>query len=450
MVNATGFLALVTPTRLSESYITDHSPLPHPREKPRSILLGFAQENQCALRQCFVSPFKSDSHGRIDLLTAQGILITAEFMKRRDIIVIGGSAGGFTALEQIAGVLPRDLRAAVFVVLHRSPRLLWPDKSPSENPDWVVAELCKKTKPPVQSAADLERFEHGRIYCGPSDKHLYLENGITRLESSPKEHHFRPSIDVLFRSAASVYGRRTIGVLLSGMLRDGTSGLWQIRKHGGLTIAQDPSEAAYPDMPANAIEDNAVDEILPAREIGRRLIELTTSDQPDQREKQPVRVLIVEDERVVAMNLEKRLRNLGYEIAGVAVSGKAAIELAGRTLPDLILMDIHLEGPIRGTEAARHIWEKFQIPIVYATAYADSATLNEVKDTAAYGYIVKPFRPKDIQAAIELALDRRDWHNDGAKTPQYLRILNSSGRNVAKPKSERACVRSTRLFRAST
>src|SRR5215467_2118055 len=108
-----------------------------------------------------------------------------------------------------------------------------------------------------------------------------------RLESSPKEHRFRPSIDVLFRSAASVYGRRTIGVLLSGMLRDGTSGLWQIRKHGGLTIAQDPSEAAYPEMPANAIEDNAVDEILPAREIGRRLVGLTTSDQPDQ-DKQPV------------------------------------------------------------------------------------------------------------------------------------------------------------------
>jgi hypothetical protein len=79
---------------------------------------------------------------------------------------------------------------------------------------------------------------------------------------------------------------------------------------------------------------------------------------PDQREKQSVRVLIVEDERIVAMNLEKCLRNLRYEIAGVAVSGEAAIELAGLTLPDLILMDIHLEGPIRGTEAARpHLGE---------------------------------------------------------------------------------------------
>ena len=74
-------------------------------------------------------------------------------------------------------------------------------------------------------------------------------------------------------------------------------------------------------------------------------------------------------------------------------------------------MDIQLEGSIRGTEAARRIWEKFQIPIVYATAYADSATLNEVKETAAYGYIVKPFRPKDIQATIELALDRREKEN---------------------------------------
>src|SRR5262249_12883983 len=155
-----------------------------------------------------------------------------------------------------------------------------------------------------------ERFQYGRIYCGPADKHLYLENGITRLESSPKEHRFRPSIDVLFRSAASVYGRRTIGALLSAMLRDGTSGLWQSRKRGGVTIRKAPSEGAYPEMPANAIEDNAVDEILLAREIGRCLIELTTSDRPDEREKQSVRVLIVEDERLVALNLEKRLCNL--------------------------------------------------------------------------------------------------------------------------------------------
>ena len=229
------------------------------------------------------------------------------------------------------------------------------------------------------------------------------------LRAVQKEHQFRPSIDVLFRSAASVYGRRTIGVLLSGLLRDGSAGLWQIRKHGGVTIAQDPSDAAFPDMPANAIEDDAVDEILPACEIGPYLIGLTT--RPDQREKQPVRVLIVEDERIVAMNLEKRLRSLGYEIAGVAVSGEAAIELAGQTLPDVILMDIHLEGPIQGTEAARHNWEKFQIPIIYATAYADAATLDEVKDTVAYGYIVKPFRPKDIQATIQLALDRREKEN---------------------------------------
>jgi len=85
-------------------------------------------------------------------------------------------------------------------------------------------------------------------------------------------------------------------------------------------------------------------------------------------------VLIVEDERIVAINLEKRLGKLGYEVGGVVSSGEAAIELAGRILPDVILMDIHLAGSIRGTEAARQIWEKLQTPVVYLTAFDDDKT----------------------------------------------------------------------------
>ena len=96
-------------------------------------------------------------------------------------------------------------------------------------------------------------------------------------------------------------------------------------------------------------------------------------------------VLIVEDERIVAINLEKRLGKLGYEVGGVVSSGEAAIELAGRILPDVILMDIHLAGSISGTEAARQIWEKLQTPVVYLTAFDDDKTLDEVKTTEPYG-----------------------------------------------------------------
>jgi len=111
---------------------------------------------------------------------------------------------------------------------------------------------------------------------------------------------------------------------------------------------------------------------------------------------------------VVALNLEKRLHELGYTVAGSTGSGEGAIELAEQTQADVVLMDIHLSGSLDGVETARRLWERFQIPVVYVTAYADAATLEEVKTTEPYGYVVKPFRPDDIHVALQLALERRD------------------------------------------
>ena len=332
-------------------------------------------------------------------------------MPGRDIIVVGGSAGGIDAARRLLEQLPPGLPAAIFVVQHRfdtSPPV-GSRALPGETPDFLGELIGKSTRLPVSAAEDGEHFQHSRIYIAPAGRHLLIERGVVRLESGPKEIWARPSVDALFRSAALVYGRRVVGVLLSGALHDGTAGLWQIKKYGGVAIIQDPGETQYPSMVLSARDNVPVDYCLPVEDIARKVIALATEQPapPPLTGPQSARILIVEDERVVAMNLEKRLRNLGYEIAGVAGSGEAAIELAGRTLPDLVLMDIRLEGSIRGTEAARRIWKQFQIPIVYATAYADAATLDEVKATEAYGYIVKPFRPKDIQATIQLALDRR-------------------------------------------
>jgi len=95
-------------------------------------------------------------------------------------------------------------------------------------------------------------------------------------------------------------------------------------------------------------------------------------------------------------------------VSGSTGSGQTALDLAAHDQPDVVLMDIHLSGPVAGTEAARQLWDRFQIPVVYVTAYADRATLDEVKTTQLYGYVVKPFRPEDIHVAIQLALDRRD------------------------------------------
>jgi DNA-binding NarL/FixJ family response regulator len=118
--------------------------------------------------------------------------------------------------------------------------------------------------------------------------------------------------------------------------------------------------------------------------------------------------LIVEDEGVVAKNLELRLKKLGYEVVAAKNSGEAAITAAVEKVPDVILMDIYLAGRLTGVEAARQIWEQLQIPIVYITAFADLETLSEVKTTEAYGYVMKPFQTEAIHAAIQLALNRRE------------------------------------------
>ena len=120
------------------------------------------------------------------------------------------------------------------------------------------------------------------------------------------------------------------------------------------------------------------------------------------------RLVIVEDERLVAVSLENELRALGYEICATAVTGEAAVDAATRTRPDAVLMDIRLGGAMDGTQAADLIWKRLQIPVIYLTAYADEKTLAEVKRTEAYGYVMKPYEAKEVHAAIQIALERRE------------------------------------------
>jgi chemotaxis response regulator CheB len=316
------------------------------------------------------------------------------------IVVIGGSAGSVMALRATIHPLPKDFLATVFIVQHSSPG--WPAM--------FSGEFIQRYSPlPVHVAADLEPFQVGRLYYCPPNHHLSLENGLMRLEKSPAENLTRPSIDVLFRSAAAAYGRRMIGVLLSGTLRDGTAGLWQIKKRGGVAIVQDPSEAEYSGMPRNAIENVSVDYVLPAGSIGGKLTELVHQNRSglEWNARRP-KILVVEDEPLAAQNLQERLDELAYQTCGSVRSGEDAIAAAIEKVPDLVLMDIRLEGNMSGIEAARQIWERLQTPVVFVTAHADLATLAAVKSTENYGYLVKPFHLASVQATVELALDRRE------------------------------------------
>jgi len=179
-------------------------------------------------------------------------------MQNRDIIVVGASAGGVEALRALASRLPPDLPASVFVVLHLSAGM------PSE-----LASVLSRSGPlPAHEAITGQMFEPGRIYVAPPDRHLILENSHMRLWRGPKENRHRPAINVLFRSAAVAYGPRVIGIVLSGILDDGTTGLWWIKRHGGVAIVQDPADAIFPDMIYSALEHVQVDHIVTMEGIG--------------------------------------------------------------------------------------------------------------------------------------------------------------------------------------
>ncbi|WP_292465713.1 response regulator [Methanolobus sp.] len=119
------------------------------------------------------------------------------------------------------------------------------------------------------------------------------------------------------------------------------------------------------------------------------------------------KILVVEDENVVALEIKKRLTRLGYVVPSVAASGKEAISKAKGFLPDLILMDIRLKGEMDGIEAAQEIWTQLGIPVIYLTAHSDDETLKRAKQTNPYGYVLKPFEEEDLRAVIEVALYRR-------------------------------------------
>ncbi len=125
------------------------------------------------------------------------------------------------------------------------------------------------------------------------------------------------------------------------------------------------------------------------------------------------RILIVEDEHIVAMGIKRMLKNMGYTLAGVASSGEDAINKAESTFPDLVLMDIMLKGNINGIEAAKEIKARFGIPVVYLTACSESKIVERAWKTEPLGYIVKPFDEKDLRKSIDVALQRQRMEKKG-------------------------------------
>jgi two-component system, chemotaxis family, protein-glutamate methylesterase/glutaminase len=187
------------------------------------------------------------------------------------VILLGASAGGVSALSKLVAGLPADLPAAVFVVLHIAPY----GKSA------MPAILSRAGLLPASHPEDQTPIEGGRIYVAPPDHHLILEDGLVRISRGPTENSQRPAVDVLFRTAAQSYGRRAVGVVLTGNLDDGTAGLAIIKRYGGITVAQDPEDADYPSMPTSAIQNVEVDHIAPLADIPALLVALANQPVDD-------------------------------------------------------------------------------------------------------------------------------------------------------------------------
>lgn len=175
------------------------------------------------------------------------------------LVVIGASAGGLNALSEMVQSFDPESDAAYCIVLHLSRKGIG---------DFVVHRLSRVTKMNCSLAVNGAPVKKGHIYIARPNQHLLVKEDKFLLGAGPEENRYRPSIDVLFRSAAVSYSSNTIGVILSGLLDDGTSGMWAIKRSGGTCIVQDPDEAEYPDMPLSVMNNMEADHVLTLAEMG--------------------------------------------------------------------------------------------------------------------------------------------------------------------------------------
>jgi len=190
-------------------------------------------------------------------------VIAADSLRGRiEAIVIGASAGGVEALGLILPALPATFRPSLLIVLHL----------PRERPSLLVEIYEKRCALPIREADDKEPIEPGTIYFAPPDYHMLVErNRQIALSTEEPVHYSRPSVDVLFESAADVYGSRLLGIILTGANQDGAAGLHAIHRAGGVTVVQQPDGAKVPLMIVSALQRNPADFVLSLPEIAALL-----------------------------------------------------------------------------------------------------------------------------------------------------------------------------------
>lgn len=191
---------------------------------------------------------------------------------RRDVAVIGGSAGAIESLLELVGKLPTGFEAAVAIVVHLNPY----------RESKLADVLGRVTTIPVAPVSAGAPFERGHAYVAVADHHLLVGPRLS-ISRGPKEHLHRPAIDPLFRSAAASFGARVVGVLLSGSTTDGVTGAAAIRAAGGIILVQDPAGARYSRLPATALTQDTADASASNTELAEMLTRLSRGEGLDDR-----------------------------------------------------------------------------------------------------------------------------------------------------------------------
>lgn len=191
-------------------------------------------------------------------------------MRRVDLVVMGASLGGLDALERVLAKLPAELGVPVVIVQHRR----------ADDSNRLAQLLGSHSAMPVVEPEDKEPLLPGRVYLAPADYHLLIDDDLCALSTDERIWYARPSIDVLFESAAESYGARVASVLMTGSNQDGAQGTRAIKDHGGVAIVEDPLTALSPVSPRAALELTAVDHVVPLAQIPGVVIELCRGPAP--------------------------------------------------------------------------------------------------------------------------------------------------------------------------
>jgi two-component system chemotaxis response regulator CheB len=191
-----------------------------------------------------------------------------------EVVAFGGSWGGLAAYDRVLPALPKDFRPAIVIVQHRS----------ADSYRGALTSYLQARSPlPVCEIDDKDPIVGGQVHLAPPDYHTIVEHGHFALSTEGVVRHSRPSIDVMFESAADAYGERLIGVILTGANEDGADGIVAIKRRSGFTIAQDPATAERRAMPEAAVATGAVDRVVEVEEIAPLLVELCAASAPGER-----------------------------------------------------------------------------------------------------------------------------------------------------------------------